>query len=358
MKLLFEISSFIHILLTIETKTHLNMKLLLIFAISFFSFTCLSQTWYEEYFDTTYEGSYYSNDYYFYLVDELHCSFDTTCLELTIDTTNNDNLWQITTPQKNYFDTAFINSKAILTDSTSTYSTNNLSFFEIDLGNFYRLGLYSSYIIVEFDHKIDTDTLNDGGFLYSYYTESDSARIIEDFTENQYGYKIITHNWYEEEDTLYDGSLGFSGKNDWETAGVILDGLYNQTLPENTPFPKLRFYFQSDSLFDDKDGWMIDNIKVYFYCGHLSSTNDVESKKGITIFPNPVSQEVSINIEKPNFDTYDVSIINSIGKIVLEQNQIQNTNITLNISDFKSGLYHVLITQEGKLISKEKLVVK
>ena len=78
-------------------------------------------------------------------------------------------IWQIARPQKLFFNSSYSGEKAILTDSVSSYPTDNLSFFELKIGEFncstyVEVGLEEIVgFCIEFKHKFDTDTLADGG---------------------------------------------------------------------------------------------------------------------------------------------------------------------------------------------------
>ena len=83
-----------------------------------------------------------------------------------------------------------------------------------------------------------------------------------------------------------------------------------------------------------------------------SSVESVEQKvQNITIYPNPASEQFSINT---NEEIQSVSVYDLTGRLVLTQN---NPNNTINIEDMVQGLYKVVVvTASGSFVSS--LIVK
>lgn len=84
----------------------------------------------------------------------------------------------------------------------------------------------------------------------------------------------------------------------------------------------------------------------------MSTQIDIEeSFTEVNLYPNPANEILNIEIYKANFNELTIEIYNATGKQILKKKieQIHNSeNITLNISDLKSGLYIVNIKPEGK----------
>lgn len=80
--------------------------------------------------------------------------------------------------------------------------------------------------------------------------------------------------------------------------------------------------------------------------GKASFLDDPE----VRIFPNPASQYFQIDL---NGD-YEISIYNSIGKLMLRQ-AVQSTS-TISIQDFPSGIYVISIKDDNQLLFHQKLI--
>ena len=77
--------------------------------------------------------------------------------------------------------------------------------------------------------------------------------------------------------------------------------------------------------------------------------------EGITLFPNPASDVLNINLNS-NLQRADVSLVDITGKVVYT-NSYKNVNeLQINTSDFATGMYQVVIATE--LGTTVKRVVK
>lgn len=102
-------------------------------------------------------------------------------------------------------------------------------------------------------------------------------------------------------------------------------------------------------------------VRVYGYNGANSATNcytlrvalgtatrgdDLITMSKINVFPNPVSDNVTIQIDELKTKA-DIRIIDMYGKTVIQQNTTQ-VNTPINLSRLSTGLYLVKIITEGK----------
>ena len=67
----------------------------------------------------------------------------------------------------------------------------------------------------------------------------------------------------------------------------------------------------------------------------------------LTIFPNPVENNINIEIEE---EIFSVSVINIYGKSIFKQ---INSNKTVDVSDLVSGVYLVKIELENEIVSRK-----
>ena len=208
------------------------------------------------------------------------------------------NLWQIGTPQKSWLDAASSGVNAIITDTVAFYPTNNHSYFDLQIG-FFNHPLYDFNCFVMFSHKMDSDTLHDGGYLT---TSMDGGETWNDvFTPLDFGgYELdnILFNssnfYFQEFDSLFNGELGFSGKHDWETTfiGWTVEVVEPPVLsPPDIDTLLVRFNFISDSLDNLREGWMIDDIIL----GSVRLSSIGENEPFVkSVFPNPAISGLTI----------------------------------------------------------------
>jgi hypothetical protein len=72
--------------------------------------------------------------------------------------------------------------------------------------------------------------------------------------------------------------------------------------------------------------------------------NDNELNKGLSIYPNPSSNMVTVNSKTDLLTSISVFDIN--GKQILDINTINSETKTLDISNFSNGIYFMTINNE------------
>ncbi len=108
---------------------------------------------------------------------------------------------------------------------------------------------------------------------------------------------------------------------------------------------------QSDSA--ENEGVLVDNLVVsQNFSDTTLSTNNFETT-AFGIYPNPNSNGV-LNISVSNGETFKVAIYDLLGKEVISEDV---TNNTLDISNLRSGLYLVKLSQ-GNSTATKKLIIK
>ena len=97
-----------------------------------------------------------------------------------------------------------------------------------------------------------------------------------------------------------------------------------------------------------------DNSHGWGTCWGLVGENEIATED-LQIYPNPASDYIRISTPK-NFVKAEVKIFNSLGQLVFE-NAIQSENTIVDVSDFKRGMYFVMIKSEN-VVLKEKLMIR
>ena len=187
-----------------------------------------------------------------------------------IDTSQANNIWQVGAPQKALLNEALSLPNVIITDSVTNYPVGNTSSFTL------KTPLYDwgyPVFFLRFYQAFDTDSLNDGGYVEVSWDEGLTwTNIFADWLMplNVELYNIESGGAIEA-DTLANGQLGFSGRSGYpvETA----DWIYSSFCWENiggqlADSVFVRFTFVSDSIPEERGGWMIDNITIESYIAH------------------------------------------------------------------------------------------
>lgn len=276
-------------------------------------------------------------------------NFDSTINYIHIDTSA-QNLWQIGPPQKTIFNSAYSPPNVIITDTVNNYPTNNHSWFDLYVGNFNFSGMYPDDIFFDFRYKIDSDTLKDGGYITVSWDKGLTwMNIIKDtvcynFVENSPGNNGVP-NLYTDTDTLYNGEYGFSGRTqDWIRASFEWFRLPVKTL--NLPDTMiLRFNFISDSIPDSREGWMIDDIRL-FSIDLGGGIHDLLNNKSITVYPNPAADYITIENKNNLNQHYNLSLKNIQGQeLFSDKIETLNTN-TIDLAGFANGIYFLRLQNE------------
>ena len=97
------------------------------------------------------------------------------------------------------------------------------------------------------------------------------------------------------------------------------------------------------------------------YCGTASSSVMVKdfitgmdeiSAEHVIVFPNPVLTEVQLSVPDA-FRNYQLRVVNALGELMLEKNNITLSSLTIDVGNFRSGIYFIEIIKEDKVIRKK-----
>jgi len=83
-----------------------------------------------------------------------------------------------------------------------------------------------------------------------------------------------------------------------------------------------------------------------------SSNNNLELANAINVFPNPVEEELSIDLGSLNIDQTNLSLYNLRGKLVW-RNQMSNTTAKFHIDETPTGIYILELDLDGEKVSKK-----
>jgi len=267
---------------------------------------------------------------------------------LKIDTSASENIWQIGKPHKTLFDSAYSRPNAIVTDTIHYYPPNNSSAFTIKIFDPAWTGYYiEDQDDISFKHKYDTDSLRDGGYVEISYDNGVSWTNIANDTIG-YWDPHFYNPFFSLNPIIANGNAAFTGNSKgWRQSEIYGCNFY---LLSN-PYPVyLRFVFSSDSIQTNKEGWMIDNISICLGCGNCLGINEAENKELISIFPNPATDELTIETQL----TSEIEISNLEGQVV-KKFEVNDGKLSIDISDLNSGIY-IIRVQTDKGITTKKFI--
>lgn len=297
-------------------------------------------------------------------------TFENTCTYLKIDTSS-QNIWQIGVPNKTIFNSSYSLTHAIVTDTVNYYPVNNHSYFDIYIGRTIPVGNYYNSPFpwafgFEINHKYDTDTLHDGGYItISYDMGNTWTNIINDTLFSVMVGGNVTpssiyfpsSNLYDTSNTLFNNEYGFSGRsNGWiNTKFHWYTNMNKINSKNNLDTFIIRFNFISDSINHNKEGWMIDNIR-YFTMVVYGEIQSLSANNNISISPNPFKHQTEIKFDK-NYDLIDMKIYNLQGILVDELKTNNQDKVIYSNNHLAAGMYFCKINIDNKISETKKLII-
>lgn len=253
-----------------------------------------------------------------------------------VDTiSNNNNIWQIGTPSKTIFNSAYSPTHAIVTDIINSYPTNDTSSFII---KHIRPGLAggNESLRLDFYFKLNTDSLADYGTIE--VSIDNGATWINLLTQDTtYGFYWITPK------PVLTGNT-----NGWIHFSEELNALtytlgYSDTL-------LYRFTFISDSIQTNKDGWIMDDFLFHDF---WEGIQEIQNDNIISIYPNPTSRLLTIHRSKSN-RKQTIQITNLTGQVVYNNQDFIGDNIELR--EINNGIYFLKYSDSKNFAIKKFIV--
>lgn len=253
--------------------------------------------------------------------------------DVHIDTTDgHGGLWQIGTPQKQMFTSPYSSPNVIVTDTQHSYPPNDTSRFTIV--HIAEGGWMSACCAISLTgyYQVDADSLNDFGTMeFSYAPLSAWIDVIHD--------PIFAPmvDWGSSIPTLTGTSNGwrYFGLNLGQVAYYIQSSLGHQVQWGDTI--QWRFSFFSDSMDNDRDGLMFDDLNFVDYAESILEypANTFHS----TVAPMPVANELNLIYETAGLDKLDLTIRDARGTMVRREGIRAEHGSRIDIHDLAAGLY-------------------
>lgn len=252
--------------------------------------------------------------------------------------TSSSNVWQVGMPQKTIFHRAATLPNALVTDTVDPYPPNNVSRFQFGVStDLLPLGI----LALQWMQKLDLDSSRDGGIIEF---SLDSGETWQNVFNNPYVYNFYGFD-LANADTLENGEYAFSGRDTaWKNIWLCFDTYW---LISQSSSIQIRFTLQSDSVDDNREGWMIDNLLANITGVHTIS--EKKKERYMTISPNPTKGRINITSEK--LDKHHIietmQLVDMEGKIVQEWKD-SPTKFYIDIGHHPAGIYYLNVTTNIK----------
>jgi hypothetical protein len=310
-----------------------------------------------QYFDST---SCFNQPNFGAYIDSSYTLCDTNFnpnFNINIESTAN-NIWQKGKTTKFGTSNTRDTSCAIFTDSLNPYSINNYSAFNFMLPNNGNQYYYNFYL--KFWHKFDTDSLLDGCWLEFSNDSGMTWHKVDSlnfgFPNNHFQNRWNACNLYTNNlstnsnqpfDTLLNGTKAWSGNsNGWRYTSLWINMAFPIKPGRSGGLNAIRFVFKSDSINNNKQGWIIDDFEKGYAYGP-GAVNDISLFNQLPIYPNPSSNGV-FNISFPSsFVKGTMQVFNINGQKI--KDEILRKEIDLK--NQPNGLYYYKAFFDHKVYS-------
>ncbi len=137
--------------------------------------------------------------------------------------------------------------------------------------------------------------------------------------------------------------------------GVALNGNYTGMTGADILFAQL-----SDECFALSDNFI--SLSITDGTNEFQEDTEVllEAKLAeLSLWPNPVNNELTYELDAPAVGKIRVMVFNTFGQQVLTQEQTMEQNVhrsQLNVNVLENGIYLLVVTQNGRLIAKERFI--
>lgn len=241
------------------------------------------------------------------------------------------NTWQIGIPQKSIFDSAATIPNALLTDTLLAYPSSDSSSF---LFTIYPI-LSNGILAIQWKQQLDFEPNLDGGLIEFSFDGGQSWESAFDnpFVYNFYGYQ--SNN----EDTLLNGSLAFTGTDStWRDIWLC----YDLTWLSIVDSVQIKFTLLSDSVQNNREGWIIDNLLTHITLAHTINERALDNY--FNVYPNPAQNRIQIDLKKvADFHIIEeMQLLTIEGQILKEWRNIP-TKFFIDLDDFPNNQYFLKI---------------
>jgi hypothetical protein len=290
--------------------------------------------------------------------------FETNSIPYLIDPSQPANCWQVGVPGKIYFNGAYSVPLAIVTDTILPYPVNSESSFSFMItDSVFGDPPCGGATYFQFNHKYDTDTIQDYGYVDYSFDLGNTWYIARDTATQNGPWGFMMFGW-DTDHSLTSGQYTYhtdyiSGRSDgwiqsrftWQWFFPVKD-TFNQFLDTIL----VRFNFHSDDVQTNKEGWMIDNIITG--CRDVGSgIPDKAGRASVQVCPNPVSTTSTVRWENiiPGsfFEVYDLP-----GRLILRKEMGREKSLSLFRGEFNQGIYIWAVKTANRTVSSGKLVVE
>lgn len=268
--------------------------------------------------------------------DSLHMFFDDASDSLVLDSIYPAGCWQVGTPSKPVFTSAYSPGKALVTDTLLAHPANTTCYAEFklistDMNYLGRSILYKQWLDMDTASKASVEIYDPWLLAWRRFAASPGG----DEWLNQ-----DTSSTWSPDGPYWTGVSG--GWEDVWLESPCIGVFWNEG--ERRPKwyeaeMRLRFVFEAGSNPNARDGWMIDNVRA----GVSLCTGSVTEQAATAPQLYPVPAGSSLEVVLPGGTMQRIQVLSPRGEIVQEQAMPATDRATIDTSRLSDGTYSLRV---------------
>ncbi len=159
--------------------------------------------------------------------------------------------------------------------------------------------------------------------------------------------------------TCFDMSMSEKFTGDLSTSEFIE---YNRRLDEYIGDTLYIAFRVVTSPFLERDGWYIDNIRLTDNASSVGEISTIENGLSVKCYPNPVSNDATINFRMPVAETATIQLYDVIGNEVetFSNNYYEagDHSLQINLNEYPQGIYFCKLSVKGINVIERIIVIK
>ena len=282
--------------------------------------------------------------------DSLYMFFDDASDNLQLDSVYPAGCWQIGAPSKTVFTSAYSPGRALVTDTVLPYPDSTTCYAEFTLVSMDEAYMGRSVL---YHQRLDMAPGNTA-----------EVEVFDPWSMAWHRFGVGWDEWaYADNWNLANDGSGYFWSDTvsaWQEIWLespcmgVLAGHDEEPDRWYEPEMRLRFVFKSQTNTEDRDGWMIDNLRagVSLCAGGVAE----ETVSGFLMFPNPADTQLTLEPEDSWSKDVVVEMRRSDGALVKRKPWTGSKTMSLATSELPNGLYFVTVQSEGRSSSSRVVV--
>ncbi len=101
------------------------------------------------------------------------------------------------------------------------------------------------------------------------------------------------------------------------------------------------------------------HANIQFFITEMVGVNEVDSPISLVdLFPNPVSDQLTVSAEIANLRDYNLTIVDINGKLVKTIQATSASNFNIDVSELEQGIYHLQFTNSERTYSERFVIAR